>query len=77
MAAQSIKTLGWTITAAVLFFLSLVIPPLVAPVLLMGALVAGLLGYFQKEWGGLPPVVITILSFIFLVVVLNRLFFAQ
>lgn len=76
MAAPSIKTLGWTITAAVLFLLSLVIPPLVAPVLLMGALVAGLLGYFQKEWGGLPPVVITIVSFIFLVVVLNKLFFA-
>jgi hypothetical protein len=74
---QLFKTSPWTITAAALFLLSFLIPLLVAPVLLIGALVSGWLGYFQKEWGGLPPILITILSFIFLVVVLNRLYFAQ
>jgi hypothetical protein len=77
MKAQLDKVKCWTITAAILFLLSFVTPPLAAPLLLIWALVAGLLGYFRKEWGGLPPVVITILSFIFLVVVLNQLFFAQ
>jgi hypothetical protein len=77
MTAEFFTTSGWTITAAVLFLFSLVIPSLAASLLLIGALVAGLLGYFRKEWGGLLPVIITILSFIFLVVVLNRLFFAQ
>ena len=68
---------SWTIAAAALFLLSFLTPLLVSPLLLIWALVAGLLGYFRKEWGGLPPVVITIVSSIFLVVVLNRLFFAQ
>ncbi len=77
MTAPSDKIKSWTIIAAVLFLLSFMTPALAAPLLLIWALVAGLLGYFRKEWGGLPPVVITILSFIFLVVVLNRLFFAQ
>jgi hypothetical protein len=52
-----------------------VVPPLAAPLLLIPALVSGWLGYFRKEWGGRPPIVITIVSFIFLVVVLNRLYF--
>lgn len=72
-----LKTSGWTIAAALLFLLSFITPLLVAPILLMASLVSGWLGYFQKEWGGRPPIVITILSFIFLVVVLNRLYFAQ
>ena len=71
------KIKSWTITAGFLFLLSFLTPLLVSPLLLIWALVAGLLGYFRKEWGGLPPVVITMLSCIFLVVVLNRLFFAQ
>jgi hypothetical protein len=71
------KTSGWTLGAAALFILSFLVPLLAAPLLLIWALVAGLLGYFRKEWGGLPPVLITIVSSIFLVVVLNRLFFAQ
>ena len=77
MNADLLKTSGWTIAAAGLFLLSFLAPLLVAPLLLIWSLVAGLLGYFRKEWGGLPPVVITIVSSIFLVVVLNRLFFAQ
>jgi hypothetical protein len=77
MTPQSIKESGWTITAAALFLLSFLIPLIAAPVLLMGSLAAGLLGYFQKEFGGLPPVALTILSFIALVVFLNRLFFTQ
>jgi hypothetical protein len=77
MNTDLLKTSGWTITAALLFLLSFITPLLVAPILLMAALVSGWLGYFQKEWGGRPPIVITLLSFIFLVVVLNRLYFAQ
>ena len=77
MTTQLLKTSGWTITAAALFLISLVMPLLVAPVLLIAALVSGWLGYFRKEWGGRPPIVIAILSFIFLVVVLNKLYFAQ
>jgi hypothetical protein len=77
MIAQLFTTSGWTITAAALFVISLVMPLLVAPVLLIGALVSGWLGYFRKEWGGRPPIIITVVSFIFLVVVLNKLYFAQ
>jgi hypothetical protein len=77
MTAQLFKTSAWTIAAAGLFLLSFMTPLLVAPVLLIGALASGWLGYFRKEWGGRPPIVITILSFIFLVVVLNKLYFAQ
>jgi hypothetical protein len=77
MTGDLLKTSGWTAGAAALFILSFLVPLLAAPLLLIWALVAGLLGYFRKEWGGLPPVLITIVSSIFLVVVLNRLFFAQ
>jgi hypothetical protein len=77
MTTDFFKTSGWTIAAAVLFFLAFLSPLVVAPLLLIWSLVAGLFGYFRKEWGGRPPVVITILSAIFLVVVLNRLFLAQ
>jgi hypothetical protein len=76
MTTDLLKTSGWTITAAALLLLSFVVPSLVAPLLLIAALVSGWLGYFRKEWGGRPPIVITLLSFIFLVVVLNRLYFA-
>ena len=76
MTGDLLKTSGWTIGAAALFILSFLVPLLAAPLLLIWSLVAGLLGYFRKEWGGLPPVLITIISSIFLVVVLNRLFFA-
>jgi hypothetical protein len=76
MFTDLFKTSGWTITAAALFFLSFVVPSLIAPLLLIAALVSGWLGYFRKEWGGRPPIVITLLSFIFLIVVLNRLYFA-
>ena len=77
MTKDLLKNSGWTIAAAGFLLLSFLAPLLVAPLLLIWSLVAGLLGYFRKEWGGMPPVVITILSSIFLVVVLNRLFFAQ
>ncbi len=77
MTADLLKTAGWTIAAAAFFILSFFVPLLAAPLLLIWSLVAGLLGYFRKEWGGLPPVGITIASAIFLVVVLNKLFFAQ
>lgn len=77
MTTDLLKTSGWTLAAAVLFLLSFLTPLLVAPVLLMAALVSGWLGYFQKEWGGKPPIIITLLSFIFLVVVLNRLYFSS
>lgn len=77
MTADLLKTSGWTIAAAGLFLLSFATPLLVAPLLLIWSLVAGLIGYFRKEWGGRPPVAITIVSAIFLVVVLNKLFFAQ
>lgn len=77
MITNFLKTSGWTITAAVLFLFAFPAPPLAAPLLLIWSPVAGLLGYFRKEWGGLPPVVITIVSTSYLVVVLNRLFFAQ
>ena len=76
MSTDLFKTSGWTITAAALFLLSFVVPSLAAPLLLIPALVSGWLGYFRKEWGGRPPIVITLLSFIFLIVVLNRLYFA-
>jgi hypothetical protein len=76
MNVDLLKTSGWTIAAAALFFLSFITPLLASPLLLIWSLVAGLLGYFRKEWGGLPPVVITMLSFIFLIVALNKLFFA-
>ena len=77
MTKDLLKTSGWTIAAAGLLLLSFLAPLLVGPLLLIWSLVAGLLGYFRKEWGGIPPVVITILSSIFLVVFLNKLFFAQ
>jgi hypothetical protein len=77
MTTDLLKTSGWTLAAAGLFLLSFLVPLLAAPLLLIWALVAGLLGYFRKEWDGLPPVIITVLSAIFLVVVLNRLFMAQ
>jgi hypothetical protein len=76
MTTDLLKTSGWTITAAALFLFSFVVPSLIAPLLLIAALVSGWLGYFRKEWGGRPPIVITLLSFIFLIVVLNRLYFA-
>jgi hypothetical protein len=76
MTTDLLKTSGWTITAAALFLLSFVVPSLIAPLLLIAALVSGWLGYFRKEWGGRPPIMITLLSFIFLIVVLNRLYFA-
>jgi hypothetical protein len=76
MTTDLLKTSGWTLTAAALFLFSFVVPSLIAPLLLIAALVSGWLGYFRKEWGGRPPIVITILSFIFLIVVLNRLYFA-
>jgi len=77
MTKDLLKTSGWTIAAAGLLLLSFFAPLLVAPLLLLWSLVAGLLGYFRKEWGGSPPVVITIVSSIFLAVFLNKLFFAQ
>ena len=77
MTTDFLKSSGWTLAAAALFLFAFLAPSLAAPLLLIWSLVAGLLGYFRKEWGGLPPVVITILSAVFLVVVLNRLFFAQ
>jgi hypothetical protein len=76
MTTDLLKTSGWTITAAALFLFSFVVPSLIAPLLLIAALVSGWLGYFRKKWGGRPPIVITLLSFIFLIVVLNRLYFA-
>ena len=76
MTAELLKTSGWTLAAAALFLLSFLSPLLVAPLLLIWSLVAGLLGYFRQEWGGLPPAALTVLSAIFLVVVLNRLFWA-
>jgi len=60
MFAQLLKTTGWTITAATLFLISLVVPLLVAPMLLIRALVSSLLGFFRKEWAGKPPIVIAI-----------------
>jgi hypothetical protein len=77
MTAELLKNSGWTIAAAALFLLSLLSPLMAAPLLLIWSGVAGLFGYFRKEWGGLPPVIITIVSSIFLVIVFNRLFFAQ
>jgi hypothetical protein len=77
MTADLLKTSGWTLTAAAFFVLSFLTPLLITPLLLIWSLVAGLLGYFRKERGGLPAVIITIVSAIFLIVVLNRLFFAQ
>jgi hypothetical protein len=71
------KSLPWTIAAATFLMLSFFVPLLAAPLLLIWALVAGLLGYFRREWSGLPAIGITMLSAIFLVLVLNRLFFAQ
>jgi len=50
MPAQLLKTTGWIITAATLFLISLVMPLLVAPMLLIRALVSGWLGYFRKKW---------------------------
>ncbi len=73
MTVQLFKTSAWTITAAILFLLSFVTPSLAAPLLLIGALVAGLLGYFRKEWGGIPAIFITMVSVLFLVVVLYNL----
>jgi hypothetical protein len=77
MINDLLKPWGWTAAAGALFLLSWLIPLLVAPVLLIGSLAAGLLGYFRQEGGGLPPVGITIISTLSLVVVLNMLFFTQ
>ena len=77
MTVELLKNSGWTLAAAALFLLAFLSPLMAAPLLLIWSGVAGLFGYFRKEWGGLPSVVITILSTVFLVIVFNRLFFAQ
>jgi hypothetical protein len=77
MTAEFLKNSGWSLAAAALLLLAFLSPLMAAPLLLIWSGVAGLLGYFRKEWGGLPPAIITILSAVFLVVALNRLFFTQ
>jgi hypothetical protein len=47
MNADLLKTSGWTIAAAGLLLISF-LAPLVAPLLLIWSLVAGLLGYFGR-----------------------------
>ena len=76
MTAELLKNSGWTIAAAALFLLACLGPLPVAPLLLIWSGVAGLFGYFRKEWSGRPAVIITIISAVFLVIVLNRLFWA-
>ena len=51
MTAELLKTSGWTIAAAVLFLLAFLSPLVVAPLLLIWSLVAGLLRLFPQRMG--------------------------
>jgi energy-coupling factor transporter transmembrane protein EcfT len=70
---SSRPTPACAITSLVLLIISLVTPQIIAPLLLIIAIITGIIGSYRKEWGGVLPLITSILSILFLIIVIYNL----